>query len=160
MNYFDSILKPGFSDIIEINGDLTVKIENNGKVYDDLHFINSEEKNYLISKIFESNFQANITYQKFNSSGEIINSYDPCEITKTVYTLTANYSGEKVILDSIPEGWTLDEENKVYTKEILGNITSSSGSPICIYTRGTYTGQKAASSVTSIVKKIFLYIIL
>lgn len=155
VNYFDSVLKPGFSDIIEINGDLTVKVESNGKIYDDLHFINSEEKNYLISKLFESNFRTNITYQKYNSSGEIINSYDPCEITKTIYTLTANYSGEKVILDSIPEGWTLDEENKVYTKEVLGNITSSSGSPICIYTRGTYTGQKTASSVTSIVKKYF-----
>lgn len=155
INFYEAIVKPGISKIVSDGENISLEIESEGKTYTDLHFINSEEKNYLISKVFESNFKAEIEFQKYDKNGNPINSVDPCEVYKTIFTLTPKYSGENVELDNIPEGWTFDDRSKIYTKEFIGNSTVSSGSPICTYTVNEYTGSITVEQVTSEVYKYF-----
>ena len=155
VSFFDVIVKPSISEIVDKNGDVVVKITFENKTYDDLHFGTSEEKTYIISKVFETNFSVVVGYQKYDKKNNPTTSVDPCEVSKTIYTLEAKYSGEYVKLDSTPEGWTYDEDTKVYQKEISGNITSSSGDVTCIYTKGSFTGQKIAKSISSVVNKYF-----
>lgn len=155
VSFFDVIVKPNISEIIDENGDITIKINYQNKTYDDLHFVNTEEKNYIVSKVFETNFTVSVGYQKYDKKNNPISSVDPCEVYKTIYTLETKYSGEYVKLDSTPEGWIYNEDTQTYKKEVIGNTTSNSGDVVCIYTRGSYTGQKIAKSVSSVVHKYF-----
>ena len=155
INFYDAIVKPGISKIILENGDVSLELEADGKIYTDLHFVNKEEKTYIVSKLFETNFNVEIKFQKYGKFEDPIDSVDPCEVYKTIFTLEAKYSEENIKLDYTPEGWKYDDKNKVYTKEIIGNTTVSSGSPVCTYTTGGYTGSKTATSVTSVVYKYF-----
>lgn len=155
INFYDAVIKPSISKIITENGNVSLELEANGKTYTDLHFVSKEEKTYLVSKLFETNFNVEIKFQKYDKFENPIDSVDPCEVYKTIFTLEAKYSEENIKLDYTPEGWTYDENNNVYTKEIIGNTTVSSGSPVCIYTAGEYTGSKTATQVTSVVYKYF-----
>ena len=155
INFYDAVVKPSISKIITENGNVSLELESEGKTYTGLHFVSKEEKTYLISKFFETNFNVEIKFQKYNKFENPTNSIDPCEVYKTIFTLEAKYSEENIKLDYTPEGWTYDDKNKVYTKEIIGNTTVSSGSPVCIYTTGGYTGSKTATQVTSVVYKYF-----
>lgn len=158
VNFYDAIVKPSISNIISENGDVSLELEANGKTYTDLHFVNKEEKTYIVSKLFEINFNVEIKFQKYGKFENPIDSIDPCEVYKTIFTLEAKYSEENIKLDYTPEGWEYDEKNKVYTKEVIGNTTVSSGSPVCTYTTRGYTGSKTATSVSSVVYKYFFII--
>jgi hypothetical protein len=155
VSFFDVIVKPLITEITNDNGDVSVSISSGDKTYSDLHFVDSEEKNYIISKVFEKNFEASVSYQKYDKKGEPTSSVDPCVVTKTIYTLVAKYSGENIKLDNTPDGWTFDEKTISYKKEITSNLTTSSGDITCIYTKGSYTGQSVVPSVLSIVYKYF-----
>lgn len=155
VSFFDVIVKPLITEITNNNGDVSVSISSGDKTYSDLHFVDSEEKNYIISKVFEKNFEASVSYQKYDKKGEPTSSVDPCVVTKTIYTLVAKYSGENIKLDNTPDGWTFDEKTISYKKEITSNLTTSSGDITCIYTKGSYTGQSVVPSVSSIVYKYF-----
>lgn len=158
VSFYDIIVRPLLSEIIDNNGDITVKITSNGKTYDDLHFVNSEEKQFLKSGVFDKNFDVSIKYQKYDKKNNPISSLDPCEVYKTIYTLETKYSEEYVKLDVTPKGWTYDEDTKTYKKEVISNKTTESGDVDCIYTVGSYTGQKTAESVSSVVNKYFFII--
>lgn len=156
ISLFDIITnKQLITNITNNNGDVSISISSGDRTYSNLHFVDSEEKNYIVSKIFEKNFEASVSYQKYDKKGEPTSSVDPCETTKTIYTLVAKYSGEYVKLDSTPKGWIYNEGTQTYQKGVIGNTTSNSGDVVCIYTRGSYTGQKIAKSVSSIVHKYF-----
>lgn len=155
VSFFDVIIKPLITKIIDNSGDISVSLSSGDNEYKDLHFVNSEEKTYIISKVFEKNFEASVSYQKYNKKGEPTTSVDPCEVVKTIYTLEAKYSGENIKLDNTPEGWIFDEKNISYKKEITSNLTSSSGNVICIYTKGSYTGELTVPSVSSVVNRYF-----
>lgn len=155
VSFFDVIVKPLITEITNDNGDVSVSISSGDKIYSNLHFVDSEEKNYIVSQIFEKNFEASVSYQKYDKKGEPTSSIDPCEVTKTIYTLVAKYSGENIKLDDAPDGWTFDEKTISYKKEITSNLTTSSGNITCIYTKGSYTGQLVVPSVSSIVYRYF-----
>lgn len=155
INFYDVLVDPSITEITDNNGDVTIGINTGDKTYDDLHFMTSDEKLFLSSKIFDENFEASISYQKYDKNGAKTDSLDPCVVVKTVYTLEAKYSGKQVKLDSAPEGWTYNSETGLYTKEIESIVTTSSGNVVCTYTYGNYTGQKTAKSVTSTINKYF-----
>lgn len=155
VSFFDVIVKPLITEITDDNGDVSISISSENKTYSDLHFVDSEEKTYLVSKVFEKNFEASVSYQKYDKKGEPTSSVDPCEVTKTIYTLVAKYSGENIKLDDTPDGWAFDEETISYKKEVTSNLTTSSGNITCIYTRGSYTGQLVVPSVSSVVYRYF-----
>ena len=158
INFYDAIVRPSISKITIENNDVSLEItESNGNVHKNLYFITPEEKLFLKSKMFEANFKVEINLQKYDKNGNPIDSVDPCEVYKTIFTLEPKYSEEKVELNEIPDGWTFDEENKIYTKEIIGNTTVSSGSPICTYTKNGYTGSKIA---TQVISEVYKYIII
>lgn len=155
VSFYDVIVKPSFSKIENKDGDITVEVSADGEKYGDLHFVNSEEKKLLASQVFDRNFTTQITLQKYDKLGVPTSSVDPCEVAKVVFTLTAKYSGNPVILDSVPAGWEFNETSKTYTKTETGNTTVGSGSPVCAYTTSGFTGSKTASEVTSIVNRYF-----
>lgn len=107
VSFFDVIVKPLITEITDDNGDVSISISSENKTYSDLHFVDSEEKTYLVSKVFEKNFEASVSYQKYDKKGEPTSSVDPCEVTKTIYTLVAKYSGENIKLDNTPDGGLL-----------------------------------------------------
>ena len=151
VSFYDVIVKPSFSKIENDNGDITVEVSANGEKYGDLHFVTKEEKELLEFQLFEKNFTTQITLQKYDKLGNPTSSVDPCEVAKVVFTLTAKYSGNPVVLDSVPAGWEFNEASKIYTKTEIGNTTIGSGSPSCVY-KGK---PKTASEVTSVVNKYF-----
>lgn len=151
VSFYDVIVKPGFSKIENDNGDITVEVSADGEKYGDLHFVTKEEKELLESQLFEKNFTTQITLQKYDKLGNPTSSVDPCEVAKVVFTLTAKYSGNPVVLDSVPAGWEFNEASKTYTKTETGNTTIGSGSPSCVYKEKS----KTASGVTSVVNKYF-----
>ena len=151
VSFYDVIVKPSFSKIENDNGDITVEVSANGEKYCDLHFVTKEEKELLEFQLFEKNFTTQITLQKYDKFEVPTSSVDPCEVAKVVFTLTAKYSGNPVVLDSVPAGWEFNEASKIYTKTEIGNTTIGSGSPSCVY-KGK---PKTASEVTSVVNKYF-----
>ena len=157
VSFYESLVKPGIENIIvDDYGNVSLEIGTKGEIYTDLNFINTEEKTYLKSKVFEDNFSASIYFEKYDKNGIKIDSVDPCEVTKTIFTLEAKYSGENVELDSSPgEGWIFDSKINSYQKTISGNKTVSSGDVICTYTKNGYTGIINLKSITSEVYKYF-----
>ena len=151
VSFYDVIVKPSFSKIENDNGDITVEVSANGEKYGDLHFVTKDEKELLEFQLFEKNFTTQITLQKYDKLGNPTSSVDPCEVAKVVFTLTAKYSGNPVVLDSVPAGWEFNEASKTYIKTETGNTTIGSGSPLCVY-KGK---SKTASEVTSVVNKYF-----
>lgn len=155
VNFYDVIVKPSFSKIENKDGDIVVEVSTGEEKYGDLHFVNSEEKKFLTSQVFDKNFTAQITLQKYDKFEVPTSSVDPCEVAKTVFTLTTKYAGTPIVLDNVPEGWEFNEASKTYIKTETGNTTVRSGFPVCEYTTPWFTGSKIASEVTSVVNKYF-----
>ena len=159
VSFYDIIVNPVITKVSETNGNVSVEISSSGKTYSDLNFISSEASEYLKAKTFNENFEANITIQKYDKNDKLVESYDPCIVVKTIFTLEAKYNGEKVQLDIIPEGWTYSEKTGLYTKEVLGNETISSGELECTYTADSYTGKKKIEPVVSEIYKYFFTVL-
>lgn len=158
VNLFELSTKPSIDNIIETeDGQITIDlVSGNGKVWKDLCFIDKEEKSYLSETIFLKNFEVSIVGQKFDNTGKLVLSNDPCIVSKTTYYLVSKYSGELMDLDEIPEGWGRDSIG-VYTKDVYGNISSSSGKVNCSLTISGYTGTKITEEVlVNIDKCIFI----
>ena len=154
-DFFDILVKPNIINLKSSDSGISIDIDFECRDYNDLFLINEEEKNILNKLTFEKNFNVSISAKQYDASNIEVNSFDPCVVRKTIYTLTAEYEGSRVELDTTPEGWEFDPETRLYTKEIPGNVSSNSESPVCIYTHNSYTGQKIAEAVSSDINKYF-----
>lgn len=157
INFLDLTTRAIIENITDLGyGQVMIDLTEHGKTWRDLCFVNPEEKSYLSEKIFEKNFEASLKGQKYDSNGNAVLSNDPCIVSSVTYTLTTKYSGERVDLDIIPDGWRRTGIG-IYTKTIPGNTTSTSGLVKCVLTTSGYTGEKTISSITMVVDKyIFL----
>lgn len=153
-NIFDLVSKPVINGVVDLGeGNIGLELKSpDNTTYDDLQFVNQEEKNNISKLVFENNFDLQVTSQKYDSQGVTTSSDDPCVVDRTVYTLTSKYSGNPVDLDEIPEGWEKTGTG-VYTKTMMGNISSSSGQVEGKLTMSGYTGTKINEGASEEIKK-------
>ena len=158
IDFFSLTTQTSIGNIEDLGGgQIKIDLTGDGRTWKDLCFMNLEEKSYLRDVIFHKNFEVSVSPQKFNSKGAKVDSKDPCIVSKTVYTLTSKYLGELVDLDETPEGW-VKKSTGVYTKTILGGVSSSSGTVTCKLTKSGYTGVKTLEEIlVEVDKYIFVF---
>lgn len=133
----------GTDFVVNIDND-TIKQNDDNELYT-VNALSDSEKAWIEEQLFDTLFTVSIS----RSASSVVFSGSSYTVT---WTLTCQYDGTNVDLDSTPSGWTWSSTG-VYTKTTT--VTSSTGSSVssgsvsCTYTSSTGTsGTKTASSVS------------